>query len=53
MLPIHFCGIRALKVQVKNAKKVMKINFRILKEKKHAYFQTFLKSHVKFQKDRP
>ena len=38
--------------QVKNGKKVIKNNFRILK-KQYAYLQTILKTPVKFQKDWP
>ena len=38
--------------KLKMQKKVIKVNFRILK-KTHAYFQALLKAHVKFQKDRP
>ena len=52
LLPIHFCSIRVKKMSVKNAKKVIKNNFRILK-KTHAYLQTILKALVKFQKDWP
>ena len=47
--PIHFCNIRTQKV--KNAEKVIKKYFRILKNPP-AYFQAILKTHVKFQKDR-
>ena len=39
-------------VLVKNAKKVIKNNFRILR-KQYAYLQTILKTPVKFQKDSP
>ena len=39
-------------MSVKNAKKVIKNNFRILK-KQYAYLQTILKTPVKFQKDWP
>ena len=52
LLPIHFCSIRAQKMSVKNAKKVIKNNFRILK-KPHANLQTIAKAPVKFQKDWP
>ena len=52
LLPIHFCSIRTQKKSVKNAEKVIKNYFRILK-KPHAYLQAILKAHVKFQKDRP
>ena len=52
LLPIHFCSIRVKKMSVKNAKKVIKNNFRILK-KPHAYLQTIFKALVKFQKDWP
>ena len=52
LLPIHFCSIRTQKMSVKNAEKVIKNYFRILK-KPHAYLQAILKAHVKFQKDRP
>ena len=38
--------------EVKNGKKVIKNNFRILK-KQYAYLQTILKTPVKFQKDWP
>ena len=50
--PICFCSIRTLKMSVKNAEKVIKNYFRILK-KTHAYLQTILKARVKFQKDWP
>ena len=50
LLPIHFCSIRNRKV--KNAEKVIKNYFRILKNPP-AYFQAILKAHVKFQNDRP
>ena len=49
LLPIDFCNIRTQKCQ--NVQKVIKNNFRILKEP-HAYLQTILKAPVKFQKDR-
>ena len=49
--PIHFCNIRTQKMSVKNAEKVIKKYFRILKNPP-AYFQAILKAHVKFQKDR-
>ena len=53
LLPIHFCSIRTQKMsKLKMQKKVIKNYFRILK-KPHAYFQAILKTHVKFQKDRP
>ena len=52
ILPIHFCSIRARKKSVKNAKNVIKNNFRILK-KQYAYLQTILKAPVKFEKDWP
>ena len=39
-------------LQVKNAKNVIKNNFRILK-KQYAYLQTILKAPVKFEKDWP
>ena len=52
ILHIHICSIRARKMSVKNAKKVIKNNFRILK-KQYAYLQTILKTPVKFQKDSP
>ena len=52
LLPIYFCSIRTQKMSVKNAEKVIKNYFRILK-KPHAYLQAILKAHVKFQKDRP
>ena len=52
LLPIHFCSIRTPKMSVKNAEKVVKNYFRILK-KPHAYLQAILKAHVNFQKDRP
>ena len=48
--PIHFCNIRTQKMSVKNAEKVIKNYFRILKNPP-AYFQAILKAHVKFQKD--
>ena len=51
LLPIHFCSIRTQKMYVKNAEKVIKNYFRILK-KPHAYLQAIIKAHVKFQKDR-
>ena len=58
LLPIYFCSIRtvggkkvSLYTSVKNAEKVIKKYFRILK-KPHAYLQAILKAHVKFQKDR-
>ena len=52
LLPIRFCSIRTQKnVYVKNAEKVIKNYFRILK-KTHAYLQAILKALVKFQKDR-
>ena len=51
LLPIDFCNIRTQKKSVKNAEKVIKNYFRILK-KPHANLQTILKTHVKFQKDR-
>ena len=38
-------------MSVKNAEKVIKNYFRILKNP-HAYFLAILKAHVKFQKDR-
>ena len=52
--PIHFCNIRTQKMsKLKMRKKCeKKNNFRILKNP-HAYLQTILKAHVKFQKDRP
>ena len=51
LLPIHFCGIRALKTsKLKMRKKVTKSDFRLLR-KPHAYLQTILKAHMKFQKD--
>ena len=49
--PIDFCNIRTQKMSVKNAEKVIKNYFKILK-KPHAYLQTILKTPVKFQKDR-
>ena len=53
VLPIHFCSIRAQNMsKLKNAKKVIKNNFRILK-KPHANLQTIPKAPVKFQKDWP
>ena len=53
LLPLYFCSIRTQKMSVKNAEKVIKNYFRILK-KPHAYLQAaILKAHVKFQKDRP
>ena len=52
LLPIRFCSIRTQKRSVKNAEKVIKNYFRILK-KPHAYLQAILKAHVKFQKDWP
>ena len=52
LLPIRFCSIRTIKMSVKNAEKVIKNKFRILKNP-HAYLQAILKAHVKFQKDRP
>ena len=53
ILPIHLCSIRARKKsKLKNAKNVIKNNFRILK-KQYAYLQTILKVCVKYQKDRP
>ena len=52
LLPIHFCNIRTQKMFVKNAEKVIKNYFKILKNP-HAYIQAILKAHVKFQKDRP
>ena len=52
LLPIYSCSIRTQKMSVKNAEKVIKNYFRILK-KPHAYFQAILKAYVKFQKDRP
>ena len=52
LLPIHFCNIRSQKMSVKNAEKVIKNYFRILKYP-HAYLQAILKAHIKFQKDRP
>ena len=51
LLPIDFCNIRTKKMSVKNAEKVIKNYFRILK-KPHAHLQTILKTPVKFQKDR-
>ena len=39
-------------MSVKNAEKVIKNYFRILKNP-HAYLQAILKAHVKFQKDQP
>ena len=51
LLPIDFCNIRTQKMSVKNAEKVKKDYFRILK-KTHAHLQTILKTPVKFQKDR-
>ena len=51
LFPIDFCNIRSQKMSVKNAEKVIKNYFRILK-KPHAYLQTILKTPVKFQKDR-
>ena len=51
LLPIHFCSIRTQKMSVKNAEKVVKNYFRILK-KTHAYLQAILKALVKFQNDR-
>ena len=39
-------------VQVKNAEKVIKNYFRIMKYP-HVYLQAILKAHVKFQKDPP
>ena len=51
LLPISFCSIRTQKMSVKNAEKVVKNYFRILK-KPHAYLQAILKALVKFQKDR-
>ena len=47
IIPRHF-----LVAGHKNAKKVIKNNFRILK-KQYAYLQTILKTPVKFQKDSP
>ena len=52
LLPLHFCNIRTKKMSVKNAEKVIKNYFRILKNP-HAYLQAILEAHVKFQKDRP
>ena len=52
LLPIHFCNIRTQKMSVKNAEKVIKNYFRILKYP-HAHLQAILKAHVKFQKDWP
>ena len=51
LLSIDFCNIRTQKMSVKNAEKVIKNYFRILK-KPHAHLQTILKTPVKFQKDR-
>ena len=53
LLPIRFCNIRTQKMSVKNAEKVIKNYFRILKKKTNAYLQAILKAHVKFQKDWP
>ena len=50
LLPIDFCNIRTQKMSVKNAEKVIKNYFRILK-KPHAHLQTILKTPVKFKKD--
>ena len=52
ILPLHFCNIRTKKMSVKNAEKVIKNYFRILKNP-NAYLQAILKAHVKFQKDPP
>ena len=52
LLPIHFCNIRTQNMSVKNAEKVIKHYFRILKNPR-AYLQAILKTHVKFQKDQP
>ena len=53
LLPIRFCSIRTQNnVYVKNAEKVIKNNFRILK-KPHTHLQANLNAHVKFQKDQP
>ena len=52
ILPIHFCSIRARKKSVKNAKNMIKNNFKILK-KQYAYLQIILKALVKFEKDWP
>ena len=51
LLPIDFCNIRTQKMSVKNAERVVKNYFRILK-KTHDYLQAILKALVKFQKDR-
>ena len=55
LLPIRFCSIRTQKMsKLKNAEKVIKNYFRILKKKKHMHIlEAILKAHVKFQKDRP
>ena len=50
--PSNFFEVGGIKMSVKNAEKVIKIYFRILK-KPHAYLQAILKAPVKFQKDRP
>ena len=52
LLPIYSCSIRTQKMSVKNAEKVIKNYFRILK-KTHAYLQAILKTPVKFQKNQP
>ena len=52
LLLIRFCSIRTQKMSVKNAEKVIRNYFRILK-KPYAYLQAILKAHVKIQKDRP
>ena len=53
LLPIDFCNIKTQKLSsVKNAEKVIKNYFRILKNPL-AYLQAILKAHVNFQKDRP
>ena len=53
LLPIRFCSIRTQKMSKLKCGKSDKNYFRILKKKTHAYLQAILKSHVKFQKDRP
>ena len=50
--PYRLLNIRTKKMSVKNAEKVIKNYFRILKNP-HAYLQAILKAHVKFQRDWP
>ena len=52
LLPLRFCSIRTQKMSKLKCGKSNKKSFQDSEKKTHAYLQTILKAHVKFQKDR-